>query len=100
MEKKKKKSSAALPIVIVVAVVVVLAVIFVPKLVHECDNCGETFVGTGYEPNILSDALELLGADAEEIICKDCAESEHALAIATGSSVDDFKLPLFGESEE
>lgn len=96
MAKKKKKSSLAIPVaVIVVAIIAVLAFIFVPKLVNECDNCGETFVGTGYEPSVLSDAVEMFGGEGEEIICESCAEDEHALAILAGHTLDEYKLPLF-----
>lgn len=100
MAKKKKGAQKFIPVVIVLALVVVLGVVFVPRLVHTCDNCEKTFVGTGYEPNILSDALEFVGAEHEEIICVDCAEEEHAIAILAGKTVDDFKLPLFGEKED
>ncbi|MBO5935811.1 MAG: hypothetical protein J6Q94_10045 [Clostridia bacterium] len=100
MAKKKKGSKNIIVVVAVLAIVVVLGVVFVPRLVHTCDSCEKTFVGTGYQPNILADALEFVGAEHEEIICEACAESEHALSILAGKTVDDFKLPLFGEKEE
>ena len=75
-----------LPIVLV-AVIVILGFVFVPKVTHTCSDCGEFFVGTGYEPN----ALEDLMADEEMIICEDCATEQHALSIAMGKSLEDFK---------
>ena len=76
-----------LPIVLV-AVIVILGFVFVPKLTHTCSDCGEFFVGTGYEPNVLEDMM----ADEEMIICEDCAMQQHALALAMGKSLDEFKL--------
>lgn len=89
-------------IIIIVAVAVVAAgIVFLPRLIHGCDECGKFFLGTGYEPNLVSDIVsDILDPDAEDkIICKECAEEQHAVAIGLGSSVDDFKLPLFGEKE-
>ncbi|MCH5191301.1 MAG: hypothetical protein J1F23_03965 [Oscillospiraceae bacterium] len=77
--------------IVAVVLVVVLAVVFVPKLAHTCDDCGKFFIGAGYEPNIVSDLLN----DDEQIICKDCAEKQHALAIAFGQSLDEFKRDIF-----
>ena len=93
MAKKKKKSK--LPIIISIVLIVALAVVFVPRLVHKCDNCEKVFVGTGYKGNVISEAL----SDKERIICKDCAEKEHALSGLVGGSLDDFKRPLFGSSK-
>ena len=79
-------------IALAVAVAIVVAgIVFVPKLVHTCDDCGKFFVGTGYEPNIVQDLLSA----KEQVICKQCAEKQHALGIAMGKTVKDFKLPLF-----
>lgn len=78
-------------ILAVVAVVAVLGVVFVPRLVHECGDCGKTFFGTGYEPNLVSDLL----TDEDKVICKECAELEHALSILAGKSLDEFKRGLF-----
>ena len=85
--------------VLLIAAVVVAAVVFVPRLPHTCDNCGEFFVGTGYEANVVSNALTQLSGQEDKILCKDCAAKEHALAIATGKSLSDFKRPLFEEEE-
>ena len=79
--------------VIVVIAVVVAGIIFVPKLVHTCDDCEKTFVGAGYEPNIVSELLS--SKEDEQVICKDCAEEQHALSIALGKTLDDFKKDLF-----
>ena len=58
-----------------------------PKLTHTCSDCGEFFVGTGYEPNALEDMM----SDEELIICEDCAMEQHALSLAMGKSLDEFK---------
>ncbi len=76
---------------VVVAAIVIAGVIFVPKLAHTCDDCEKFFIGAGYEPNVVSELL----SSKEEIICKDCAETQHALSIALGKTVDDFKRDLF-----
>ena len=85
--------------VLLIVAVVVAAVVFVPRLTHTCDNCGEFFVGTGYEANVVSNALTQLTGQEDKILCKECAAKEHALAIATGKSLSDFKRPLFAEEE-
>ena len=99
MAKKKNSPVGIIGVVSVLVIVAVLGVVFVPRLVHTCDNCEKTFVGTGYEPSIISNALEFVGAEHEEIICETCAEEEHALALLAGKTLEDFKLPLFGEKE-
>ncbi len=76
---------------VVVAAIIVAGVVFVPKIAHTCDDCETFFLGAGYEPNIVSDLL----SDEEQIICKKCAEEQHAISIALGKSVDDFKRDLF-----
>lgn len=76
---------------LLIAALVVAGVIFVPRLCHTCDDCGEFFVGTGYEPNA---AVDLVTEDMD-VICEACAEEQHALAIALGQSLEDYKLPLF-----
>ena len=77
---------------IIVAVVVVAAgIIFVPKLAHTCDDCGKFFIGPGYEPNVLADLV----TDDEQILCKDCAEDQHAIGIAMGQSLDEYKRDVF-----
>lgn len=83
--------------VIVVLAIVAAGVVFVPKLVHKCDDCGEVFVGVGYEPMALSDlAADLNLTDKEmEVICEECAEKHHAAALLLGKELDEFKLKLF-----
>jgi len=78
-------------IIAIVAVLLSVGVVFVPRLTHTCDDCDEFFVGTGYNPNVISDIL----SDKEQIICKECAEKQHAIQIALGKSVDEFKRKLF-----
>lgn len=76
---------------VIVVAIIVAGVVFVPKIAHTCDDCQKFFLGSGYEPNIVEDFL----SDEERIICKSCAEEQHALSIAMGKSVDDFKRDLF-----
>ena len=86
---------------VVVALIVVAAlIVFVPRLAHTCDNCGSFFVGTGYRANVVSNAITSITGQEDKILCKDCASKEHALAIATGKSLKDFKRPLFETKEE
>ena len=75
----------------VIVVIVIAGIVFVPRVVHTCDDCEKFFIGAGYEPNIVEDLL----SSEEQIICKKCAEEQHALSIAMGKSVDDFKRDLF-----
>ena len=75
----------------VIVVIVIAGIVFVPKVVHTCDDCEKFFIGAGYEPNIVEDLL----SSEEQIICKKCAEKQHAISIAMGKSVDDFKRDLF-----
>lgn len=76
---------------VVVVAIIVAGVIFVPKITHTCDDCEKFFLGAGYEPNIVEDLL----SSEEQIICKECAEKQHALSITMGKSIDDFKRDLF-----
>ena len=79
-------------IAIVVAVVIVLTgIFFVPRLCHTCDDCDKFFIGAGYEPNMVNDIL----STEVIVLCKDCAEKQHAVSIAMGKSVDDFKRKIF-----
>lgn len=85
--------------VLVIAIIVGACVVLGPRLLHNCDNCGEFFVGTGYYTNIISSTLTNLVGGEDKIICKDCAAKDHALAIAAGQSIQDFKRPLFEQTE-
>lgn len=76
---------------VVVAVIVIAGVVFIPKVTHTCDDCGKFFIGAGYEPNIVEDLI----SDEEQIICKDCAEEQHAISIAMGKSLDNYKKEIF-----
>ena len=82
----KKIASLAIAAIIVIAVITT-----VPKLVHNCDDCGDFFLGTGYEPNIVEDFF----ATEDQIICKKCAEKQHKLSLAVCKTLDDFKISLF-----
>lgn len=77
--------------IIAAVLVVILAVSIVPKVVHKCDACGEVFFGAAYDPG----ALNSLMNDSQEKICKDCAAEQHAVALAMGKTLDDFKKPIF-----
>ena len=81
--------------VLLIAAVIVAGVIFLPKVIHTCDNCGDTIVGGGYTANAVSNTITSLSGQEDKILCKDCAAKEHALAIAAGKSLEDFKRPVF-----
>ena len=88
-------------IIVALAVVVLIAaaVVLVPRLTHACDNCGDFFVGTGYTANAVSNVITSITGQEDKVLCEDCAIKEHALEIATGKSIDEFKRPLFGGDE-
>jgi hypothetical protein len=77
--------------IVIIAAIVFAGVFFVPKLAHTCDSCDEFFIGTGYKPNIVAGFL----GNEDDIICKECAEKHHAVALTLGQSLDDFKRDLF-----
>lgn len=85
---------------VLVVAIVAACVVLGPKLVHNCDNCGDLFFGTGYYTNIISSTLANLTGGEDKIICGDCAAKDHALALAAGQSIEEFKRPLFEETEE
>ncbi len=73
-------------------VVVICAIVyFAPKLVHKCDGCEEWFVGVGYEANVIADVI----SDDDQTICKECAETQHAIEITLGKSVSDYRKNIF-----
>ncbi len=76
---------------VLVAIVVIAGIVIGPKVIHTCDDCEEIFFGAGYEPNIVEDIL----SEEEQIICKDCAEEQHAISIAMGKSLEDFEREVF-----
>lgn len=77
---------------LVVTIAFICAIVyFGPKLVHKCDGCEEWFVGTGYEANILADAI----SDDDQTICKPCAEKQHVVETTLGKPLDDYKKKLF-----
>lgn len=78
-------------LVLVVGMLVLAGLIFIPRLAHNCDECGEFFIGTGYEPNVLTELI----VDDDAIICKECAEKHHAVEISLGKNIDEFKRGLF-----
>lgn len=78
--------------VILAIAVIVAGIVFVPKVVHTCSSCEKTFFGTGYEPNVVAGLI----SDEDMIICKDCAQKQHALEIAVGKTLEDYRRPLFG----
>ena len=86
--------------IILVVAVIAACVVLGPRLAHNCDNCGTFFVGTGYYTNIISSTLANLTGGEDKIICADCAAKDHALAIAAGQSIEEFKRPLFEEEGE
>lgn len=75
----------------IVAVLAVSSVVFIPQILHTCDDCEQVFFGVGYEPNVVENIL----SNKEQIICKGCAEKQHAVAIALGKSIEEYKRELF-----
>ncbi|MBQ2963368.1 MAG: hypothetical protein IJE14_01775 [Clostridia bacterium] len=90
---KKKKSFPIVPVLVLVIVVLVGAFVG-PKVVHECADCGETFFGAGYEPSEVIEFLEGSKGD-DNVICEECAEEQHAIELALGKTLEDFKLDIF-----
>ena len=79
-------------IIAVVAVILIVAgVIFLPRLLHNCDECGKFFVGTGYKTNVVADFI----SSDDITICEDCAAAQHSISTSIGATLDDFKKPLF-----
>ncbi len=87
MKKKEKKLIKLLLAVCAAAVVV----FFGFKLINRCDNCDKIFIGPGYEANVISDTL----SKDDKILCKACAEKDHAVELVLGKSLSDFKRGLF-----
>lgn len=87
-------------VVLVAAILIGAGVVFVPRLCHRCDNCDSAFVGTGYYANVVTDFITAISGNEDKILCKDCAMQEHALAIAAGKSLKDYKRPLFEKEGE
>ena len=78
--------------VVLVLVILGAGVFLGLRLVNKCDACGESYFGTGYEPNVLYEAF----TEDTEAICEECAELHHVLEIGLGTkTLDDYKLPLF-----
>ena len=76
---------------VLIVAVIAAGVIFVPKLVHTCDDCEKVFFGPGYEPNALAGMIK----KEETVICKDCAETHHAVSLALGKELKEFQKALF-----
>lgn len=103
---RKKRSGGGggfLKVLLVVIIVAVLAgggFVFGPRLVHHCDNCGKLFFGTGYYPNVVTGTISQLTGQNEKILCAECAQKDHAIALAAGKSLKEFKRPMFPELEK
>lgn len=103
--RKAKKTSGGGGFLKVILVLVIIAAlggagyVFGPRLVHHCDNCGKLFFGTGYYPNIVTGTIGELTGQTEKILCSECAQQEHGIALAAGKSLKEFKRPLFPEME-
>lgn len=118
MAKKRKKKSSGLPIkaLIPVVVIIIIVAVFAPKLFNKCDDCNQTFFGTGYYGGSSAEAVDtaigaiagLLGGGSDEavdaeqidegtILCAECAvKMEHHPSISLGQhTLEDFKRPLF-----
>ena len=93
----KNLSARLLIIAVAVVAVIALLVILVPRLTHRCDNCDTVFFGTGYYANDLSNVVTSVTGQADKVLCEECAAQEHALAIAFGKKLEEFKRPLFND---
>ena len=89
--RKKKMPSVPLPAVILLMLLSGALVFFAPRLVHKCDSCGRVFVGTGYRPNAVVDAVN----EDELILCESCAEKQHAVSGFFGGDLKDYQRKLF-----
>lgn len=76
-------------VLLVVIILVVLAFLCL-RLINTCDDCDKTFVGLGYEGNVIDNAIE----EEKQILCEDCAEKHHALSLLTGKELDAYKRVL------
>ena len=76
MAKRKAKKFTGTQVLVIV-VITALVVFFAPKLIHKCDDCGKIFVGD------------------QEIICKECAEKQHAVAGFFGGDIEEYRRGLF-----
>ncbi len=97
---KKGGFGRIIAVVLVVALLAGIGLLFGPRLLHTCSNCDSFFVGTGYRANIVSNALTSLTGNEDKILCRACAEKNHAVAILAGKSLEDFRIPLFETKEE
>jgi len=86
-------------VVALLAALVIAAVALIPRLTHTCDNCEKFFLGSGYSANAVSDMITHISGQDDKILCEDCAMREHALEIAAGKTLDDFKNPLFYQED-
>ncbi|MBQ7088856.1 MAG: hypothetical protein IJN04_04360 [Clostridia bacterium] len=93
----KTLSARLLIAAVAVLAVIALLVIMVPRLIHRCDNCDTVFFGTGYYANDLSNAVSSVTGQANKVLCEECAAQEHALAIAFGKKLEEFRRPLFDD---
>ncbi len=98
--RRRRRKITTIVVAVILVLVIAAGVIFVPRLVHRCDNCGKMFVGTGYYPNVVTSTIADLTKQEEKILCGDCARKEHALALAAGKSIAEYQRPLFEPSEE
>ena len=99
--KRSSKRRGGIPVGRIIAAVLAVvllagAVLLGFQLVHRCDNCDKVFFGTGYYANAITDALSTLNGNGEKLLCRECAETDHALEILAGKSLEDFRRPLFG----
>ena len=70
-------------------VLIIAMVLYVPYYFHICVCCADFFVGPGYEANIIVD----LALEDGRVICRDCAEKQHAVSTFFGKDLEDFRRP-------
>jgi len=71
--------------------ILVLLVLYVPYYVHPCSECGEWILGPGYKANKLVDLV----SEDEVVVCRACAEKQHALSSVLGKDVEEFRRDAF-----
>ncbi len=77
---------------LLLVIVFVCAIIYLaPRLIQKCDSCEKWFMGTGYEPNAITAVI----SDEDQTICRECAETQHAIETTFGKSLDEYRKKLF-----
>ena len=90
MAKRRKRKKIGIGALIAAVLLTAVVVFSALRLVHKCDNCDKLFFGTGYKPNAVVDI-----ASDQQIICKECAEKQHAVSGFFGGDLKEYQYGLF-----